>query len=1527
MKNQSTLLVGDNALLTQCAAILLREEARIAAIVTESEAVKRWALARDIPLIDGLGDWAAKLAAFEYDWLFSMANLRMVPESASGRARRGAINFHDGPLPERAGLNTPAWSLIEGRTTHGVSWHAITVGVDEGDVHASRAIDVSADDTAFSLNTKCLEAGVESFEELVRDIGRGTLHCRRQDLSQRTYYARRARPSAAGTLNFADRAETLSRLVRALTFGEGYANPLTSPKILTAAGPVTVTALSVLGCPAGGVPGEVLGVQGTGLVVAAADGAVLVEGATPLTELARVGDQLPVLDEDARLRLDEALSRVMPHEPVFRRSLARAEDLELAGVAADGGGETASVALAFPAGLNAQDRAALVLAFLARLADRPAFDVAFVSDELAGFCAAHPGYFAPSVPCRVEADGDQPAGQFLADAVASLADLRARLSYALDLVERTPQLVAPRLSVGIRLAAEGDASGIEGCALSFVLGRESRLVYDSGRVSAERAHEIATRLALAVACVDRQAPLSAMPLVSEAERRFVLHDLNATARRYDLASIHTLVAQQAERTPELPAVSFRGQSITYRELDCRAERLARSLVARGAGPGTIVGLHLGRGIELVVGAYAILKTGAAYLPLDPAFPENRLALMVEDSATRLILADRDHAHAFAGGGAAVVVIEALEAEPPASALSLPEGAPDSLAYVIYTSGSTGRPKGVMIEHRNVANFFAGMDERVPRVVGGRQETWLAVTSLSFDISVLEIFWTLARGFKVVVHASALDRAKAGPAAVKRARSIDFSLFYWGNDDGVGAEKYRTLIEGARFADTHGFNAVWTPERHFHAFGGPYPNPAVTGAAVAAVTKNLAIRAGSCVLPLHHPARVAEEWAVVDNLSNGRVGLAFASGWMPEDFVLRPENAPPSNKAAMLRDIETVRKLWRGESVPFDLNGASIDVLTQPRPMSRELPVWVTTAGNPETYRDAARMGANVLTHLLGQSIAELKEKIAIYRATLQECGRDPRDHKVTVMLHTLVGRDREQVRELAREPMKAYLRSAAALIKQYAWAFPAFKKPAGVSNAMEVDLQALAPDEMDAILEFAFLRYFEDSGLFGTPADAAARTAELEAIGVDEIACLIDFGLPSQIVLDALHPLAEVVAGAHVQETAMGEGLAADIRREGVTHLQCTPSMMGMFLGDGEDRAALAEVAHLFIGGEALRKPLLTELNRATGASVENMYGPTETTIWSSTATTPFEGDVAPLGRAIANTQLYVLDRMRQPVPPGVAGELFIGGEGVARGYLNRPELTAERFLPNPFAPGRIYRTGDLVRLSAEGRLDFIGRTDNQVKIRGNRIELGEIEARIAEIEGVREAVVSVREDRPGDKRIVAYLRASRRMGVEEVRAYLDGDLPEYMIPAHVMVLDAFPLTPNAKVDRNRLPPPIEAEEEAPPAPATAETGASEAERVVTDAFKRILGRAQVGRHDNFFALGGHSLLAVQMHRELKSGLAPALTITDLFRFPTVAGLAQHIAGGRDEGRQLNRVAERAAARRASLENRRAIFARTPNVA
>lgn len=341
--------------------------------------------------------------------------------------------------------------------------------------------------------------------------------------------------------------------------------------------------------------------------------------------------------------------------------------------------------------------------------------------------------------------------------------------------------------------------------------------------------------------------------------------------------------------------------------------------------------------------------------------------------------------------------------------------------------------------------------------------------------------------------------------------MDFSLFFFADNADRG-DSYDLLLAAARFADAHDFAAVWTPERHFHSFGGLYPNPAVIGAALAAITERVGIRAGSVAAPLHHPVRIAEEWSVVDNLSGGRAGVSFASGWHRGDFVFRPENFA-DRKQVMVETVQTVQRLWRGEEVSFaDTEGGRTAVRLFPRPVQAELPIWVTAAGSPETFKAAGRLGAGVLTHQLGQSHDALAKNIAGYRSALADAhGEDASGH-VAVMLHTMIGADREQVRLMVSDPFRAYLLSSIDLIMRDI-------KSVGPTP---VDLSQMSPRHKQFMVDQSFDRYFSTAGLFGTVEDGLAAVHRLAAIGVDEIACLIDFGVAADQVLRSLRHLGEL---------------------------------------------------------------------------------------------------------------------------------------------------------------------------------------------------------------------------------------------------------------------------------------------------------------------------------------------------------------------------------------------------------------------
>ncbi|MBK9386717.1 MAG: LLM class flavin-dependent oxidoreductase [Planctomycetes bacterium] len=945
----------------------------------------------------------------------------------------------------------------------------------------------------------------------------------------------------------------------------------------------------------------------------------------------------------------------------------------------------------------------------------------------------------------------------------------------------------------------------------------------------------------------------------------------------------------------------------------------------GVTTGTIVGICVPRGVPMVVALLAIQKAGGAYLPLDPEYPSERLSYQVEDAQVPVLVTLGDTSSLFPAFRGAVVRLDedaSRIAVQPASA-PMRHLASKDLAYVIYTSGSTGKPKGVMVEHGNVLNFFTGMDQRLGRREGG---AWLAVTSLSFDISVLEICWTLTRGLKLVLYTGD-DRRASGKGGLRR--KLDFSLFYFASDEAEKAhDKYRLLMEGARRADAFGFEAVWSPERHFHAFGGLYPNPAVASAALASITKRIQIRAGSVVLPINDPLRVAEEWSLVDNLSQGRVGIAFASGWQPNDFVLAPQNYA-DRKQVLMDGIETVRALWRGESIERPLaDGRKIAVRTLPRPVQKELPVWLTTAGNVDTWIAAGKIGANVLTHLLGQTVEELREKVEAYRRAWSAAGHGPREGRVTIMLHAFVGDCDHSVRELVRRPMIEYLRSSVGLVKSFVASFPTFKtNSAGEAEEMSRDFEKLSAEDLEAILENAFERYFETSGLFGTLETCERMVERLESVGIDEIACLIDFGVDSELALehiDHLNRLREHVTQR--AEAAQGQSIPELIAAHGITHLQCTPSMAAMILAQSGSAEALAKLELLMIGGEAFPPALARELRAHMRGRIINMYGPTETAIWSSTYELRGDEEQIPIGEPIANTFFLVLDAYGQPVPSGLSGELWIGGTGVARGYLHRAELSAERFVHHPLAAElgapRLYRTGDIARRRDDGLFEFLGRVDQQVKLRGYRIELGEIEAALRARAGVHEAAVVVRKDASSEPRLLAYVspKPGAVLAPDALRLELRESLPEFMIPARVMALPELPHTPNQKIDRKALPDPEQLA--APKAPSNTKLE-DDLERAIAAIWAEVLTLPSVGRDDNFFDLGGHSLLTVQVQGRLKRQLSVHASITDLFRFPTVRSLADFLRNSGDPASSATTVsAERVQARQEGLDRRRALLQR-----
>jgi natural product biosynthesis luciferase-like monooxygenase protein len=344
--------------------------------------------------------------------------------------------------------------------------------------------------------------------------------------------------------------------------------------------------------------------------------------------------------------------------------------------------------------------------------------------------------------------------------------------------------------------------------------------------------------------------------------------------------------------------------------------------------------------------------------------------------------------------------------------------------------------------------------------------------------------------------------------------MKFTLFFFASDSSA-ENPYELVIEAARFADRHGFAAVWTPERHFGRFGGAFANPAITSAALATITKRIQLRSGSLISPLHDVIRIAEEWAMVDRLSRGRVAISFGSGWNANDFVFFPERYA-RRQEVMYDQIAELRRLWSGETITRDAPSGPATVSVYPRPLQAELPIWVTTSGSVETYRSAARVGANVLTHMIMQDRAQLAEKIGVYRAEREAAGLSAAGGTVSLMLHTFVGTSDASVRELVRPSFREYLRSAVKL------EVSAARSAGVVSGGLRMAGDEIPPDLVEEILDMTFDRYYENASCMGSLDTAHASVKRFEAAGVDEIACLIDFGVAPRIVLESLDYLRQL---------------------------------------------------------------------------------------------------------------------------------------------------------------------------------------------------------------------------------------------------------------------------------------------------------------------------------------------------------------------------------------------------------------------
>ena len=1047
----TSVFVGSDSLLIECAETWRAKGHNIAAVVTDTPRVTAWARAAGLEVLSANDDFAAALSGKSFDYLFAITYLRIIPKAVLALPKRGAINFHDGPLPRYAGLNAPTWALINREREYGISWHFMTAEIDAGDLLKQVTFPINADETSLSLNTRCFAVAIESYGTLVDELASGTSTPTAQIKDGHSYFGRYARPAAASVIDWAAPAPSIAALVRALDFGPRYPNMLGSAMFSAGGKPLLVSSSEALPDESGEAPGSIVAVEADSFSVACGEGTLQIRtvrelsgGELPiglvLTRLGvQVGSKLDSLSPEAReqlTQLDQALAR---GEGFWTKRLLALDPEEFPYASApskqpeEAGASQRELRLSIPQPFSSAfpGESALASAFalyVARLNGHDQLSLALADKVLIDEQAAFLQLVSPVVPVQISSQPEDRFRDVVARFDEELAALRKRKSFLRNVGARYPELSGTAvmqdqalLPIGLALAAEQPAGTI--LQLRLAEGG-AQLRYAAGRISEQSAVRIARELGdfmnnLAAA---GETPVQQVELLSKAARERSQVTWNDTARALpENACIHTLIEAQVDRTPDAVAVACEDKSITYRQLDDAANRLANHLRTLGVKPDQPVGVHVERSIELVIATLGVLKAGGAYVPLDPAYPVDRVALMIEDSGLKVVVTQSSLLAGVSSSGVQTVALDAqaealgkLNAARPA-----PAAKPENLAYIIYTSGS----------HRQAQ----GRDDRAPQrrellrrhgrpraVTTSPARGWPSPACRSTS-RCSSCSGRCTHGFKVVVHTDeGARRGRKSRYARSGDKPLDFSLFYFSADaNAEGSERYRLLLDGARYADEHGFSAVWTPERHFHAFGGLYPNPAVTGAAVAAITekrRDPRRQRGAAAAPsgargrgvvggrqhLQGPRR---------HLVRRRAGSRTTSSSCRENY----EDA----KSVMLRDIEVVQQaVARREAAPSPAPRRDVDRQHPAAPGAERAAGLGHLAGNAETFEMAGRSGrqcADPPARPVGRGARRQDRRLP---QGARERRLDPGDGIVSAdAAHLRRPRRRDIARELVRGPL------------------------------------------------------------------------------------------------------------------------------------------------------------------------------------------------------------------------------------------------------------------------------------------------------------------------------------------------------------------------------------------------------------------------------------------------------------------------------------------------------------------------------
>jgi amino acid adenylation domain-containing protein len=803
----SCFLIGEGTLLIRCAEIIVQQGHQIIGIFSPDKVISKWANEKNISYFQASKNLGELLIEESCDYLFSIVNHEILPQEILSLPRQQAINYHDALLPKYAGVNATSWALINQEQQHGITWHIMSELVDAGDILKQVKIEIEPEETALTLNTKCYEAAIASFAELIDELASNTVKATKQNLEERTYFPLTQQPDAGGILSFNRCAYELDALVRGLDFGN-YNNPLSTAKLILKSKVKTesndyviVSKVKILETRSSKPPGTIIALAEGETSVRACDELRIATASydislqkiktidgepLSISELVsrfclQVGYQLPQIEADTAKKIEKFASLVAKEERFWRKRLANLQpviipDAEKRELLRSLQKRYARVEIPLPKkvmSLLEQSYSpwqlgkfflAAFAVYLTRISRTNSFTLGIYQTEWRSTLADLEGLFASFLPFQVKIEDKQSFTTVFAAVAQQVELIKQRKTYARDIVVRYPELNRlqtrkgePLFSVSVVWTDNSNESDIEvsGSHLTLAINQKDKKcswLYNSDVLADDiilRMSSQFTTLLEGIA-TNPTSPIAYLPLLSQQEREKILFEWNDTQKDYPQDKcIHHLFEEQVDSNSDRLAVIFNQQKLTYQELNCRANQLARYLQKLGVKPEMLIGICLERSLEMVIALLGILKAGAVYVPLDPSYPQERLNYMLSDAEVSILLTQEHLVKRLPPSSAKFIRLDrdwnliAREAKTtPASRVK-----PDNLAYVIYTSGSTGKPKGVAIEHGSVLNTLLDINHRFHI---NSEDRVLALSSLSFDLSVYDIFGLLGAGGTVVI---------------------------------------------------------------------------------------------------------------------------------------------------------------------------------------------------------------------------------------------------------------------------------------------------------------------------------------------------------------------------------------------------------------------------------------------------------------------------------------------------------------------------------------------------------------------------------------------------------------------------------------------------------------------------------------------------------------------------------------------------------------------------------------------------------